>query len=527
MSYATIRGPKAKKSKYKSYLDKEESLARIEQILYPSIDILLGPLKVGDTYLRNRSSAHDLLGLEVGIKRSGKSSLLNWKIQGYIDRYGEDLVSIYVGHSIEDILGEFNEDTGKFHGGIIDGKPIQIIVIEDALTLLGKNIPPSTIKKFNQIFENARHQIKYRDEYNNKRGMIVFLLNIQDFYKLHIDARRAWGFIIYKSLVKNQTNLNEFRKQCPKKALEVLEDITERIAMHDPDNSFKNKNIVNFGYGKWGMFKSEWIAKDYTEKDGPWWVTPFTGIERNRSIDQQSDQNEIEVDEEGQGIDQDIDQAIEVIDKPRKSLPKRKYTSRQLTELLKGKIEYKQTKVTPLPMNILEAAFDEMKNNPQPKGPKSKYDPDVHWDTAYRWYVKAERVDYIAGEILGKSTSVITNSYEDSGHIQIVIEEQIGYAFEPVMADMWNHDHDWVYVTGWKRSDLIERSVINQELGIGLHGEVKVRTKNETPQLDWMSIEMKEHMLRGGSAILYKIVLLRRQGRLNHKIYEYKINYQE
>jgi len=460
-----IGGPRRKKKADSLWI--EDAQEEFENAFDLPAEMLFMPELDNDgNILTGRTRVFDKTLINCGKKASGKSEGINSWIQKRINFYGEENVGIHVGYDLFAILGDWNDQLGTFVGGVIGNEYVQIIVIEDALTLIGKDVSKDLKNKMTKVFQNARHLLRYSDENDNAVGLVIFVFNVQDYYLLHDSMRRDWDFVIRRTIPKNPYHSNRLKREMPAQGIKLLTFVTDSMRMNIMDQSYKSNSVVDFGAGRYGPLKYERVAINFTQKNGDYWVAPGTAIS-------------------GTTI-----------------------TSTELRKTITSKYEFLKIKEEPFPMQLLERTMMYGRDNPFPSGTRSKYRPEKHWQIAYDYLIKGSATGMIA-EDLGVTDQMIGNGYAQGGYIAIVVQEQMGYWIEPFIPE-YDPSIGWQVVTGQGQSDLKnEEAMASGILGIGLHGEIKTRRRKETPADSWVSTEMSDHIAVGGKALLYQIIIRR------------------
>lgn len=469
---------------------------QVTQILTPSEEVLFADKFTSDgEIVKNLSMAKILIIHIVGGMSSGKSILANYIIDLIKNKYGEERTNIRVSRDIFALIGKFDKDSQRFYGGAVTDQPIQVFVHDDALSQLGKNIKKSVIDSFDAIFNNTRHLVKYKDENGNKRGLIIVIFNSQDYYLLNRDVRGNWALLIYKTIMQNPQHYRDFKAQMPKKGMEILEKNTDKILHNDPDETFKNDNVVNFGYGRFGEFKSKMVQTNYCDENGPYWLNVFRGDIRD-------------------------DDYIEY------TSPRETITESSKTRITtSGEFKFTQVNDIPFPLDLLDEAFKYGKDTPFISGGKSKYKKKPHWYAVYDYLVKGVAAGIITENLGLSGDSMLTNGYSKGGYVAIVVEEQLGHWVEQFVAKFIK-DIDWNVITGQAKSDLKDDEAFrSNSLGYGIHGEIKCRRKRETPEKKWLSTEMISHMAQGGKGVLYQLIVRRNKGNPEPKLLTFEIQY--
>lgn len=421
--------------------------------------------------LRGRTRVFDKTLINSGKKGSGKSEWTNWFIQMIVDYYGQENVGVNVSYDLFSMLGEWDSSINSFSGGSIGNEFVQVVIIEDALTLVGKDTPKDIKNKMTKVFQNARHLLKYRDENDNAVGLVIFVFNVQDYFLLSDSMRRDWDFAVLRTIPKNPYHNNRLKRECPPEGIAILNKITNNMRMNVMDQSYKSNSVVDFGGGKYGHIRHNRVATNYTQKNGPYWINP-----------QKTKENV-------QGV-----RAVSV-------------DSSALRTTSGKKFEFLKTKEEPFPVELLEKAFLWGKDNPAPMGNGSKYKPDFHWQIANDYLVKGIATGMIA-EALGVTDQMIGNGYRQGGYIAIVVQEQLGYWIEQVIPEFIT-DIKWNLTAEQATSDLKDDAALNAPPGVGTHGEIKTRRRKETPEDEWISTEMEAHINAGGTALCYQVVVRR------------------
>ncbi|KKN83026.1 hypothetical protein LCGC14_0302880 [marine sediment metagenome] len=140
------------------------------------------------------------------------------------------------------------------------------------------------------------------------------------------------------------------------------------------------------------------------------------------------------------------------------------------------------------PLELLKKAMLYGRDNPFPSGTRSKYRPEKHWQIAYDYLIKRSTIEMIA-EDLGVTDQLIGNGYVEGGCIAIVLHEQMGHWVEPFIPD-YNPDYD----PNWQ--------------------EIKIRRRKEIPMKSWIGDKMVDHVMAGGEAILYQVIINRKTSRI-------------
>lgn len=494
MSLSNITRKKAKKTRLDLEWHKDLTKLWLDR-LFPPLEQIIGTKQHKD-----RSSAGEFLGFNMGEKGSAKTELTNWIIENGIKRYGEENVSVYVTKDLFAVIGVYIGQRQQHFGDILDDKPIQIVVHDDLLSQFGSDCTKEVRRLFAQTFHNTRHFIKHKDENGNKTGRIIWVFNAQDWYIIDINSRRNAHAVVYKSLPYNLNSVRLFRSEHPRQAYEILDDITEKLPLQLKDQAYKGTSYIKLGRKTCGIVKSTLTEENYCLEGGKYWV-PSTDLKMLLERADLAWQNQ----------------------QFKTNEPEATVTPLAITEKLeKGDIYFKTIYARPLPMEFLAEAFNYGYENPYPRKDKAKYKRSIHWQPTFDYLVKLKPASVIASE-LGISENNIWNDYESRGFIQIVRREQLGHWCETIIPK-FDKELKWQVIAGQFNSDLKNQEAIDAGVpGLGLHGEIKTREQKITPSLKDLSTEGKTHVRAGGLTYFYQIIIRRNRGKSAHEIIKYQI----
>lgn len=487
MSMSDIAEPYIPRKKTDQFWQGDVSDKVIRKIFPPMEDLMRVKKAPNGEPLTNLSDARIKIILIVSGMSGGKSKLVDYIISEGVREYGREKVNVRVSRDLFSLIGRFDKETQEFYGGNVSELPINIFVHDDALSQLGRDTKKGVIDTFDAIFNNTRHLVQYQDEYGNKKGLVVMIMNMQDLHTLHVSARKNYTMIIYKTMVKNEQNYDQFAAKIPKKGLQILEYNTSMLDDEDPDESWKSKNVVYFGHKKWGEFNSKLVAEAWCYDGSPYWA----GMLQDRNVQPKE----------------------EVVEVP------------QIRETSSGGFTFAEIKNEEVPLDILKEAWEYGKDHPYIQAGRAKYREDPHWYATYDYFINEKSAGVICEGLGLEGDTMLTNGYSKGGYVAIVIREQIGHWIEIIIPKLIK-DIKWNVVTGQGMSDLKDdRAFQAQRVGVGIHGEIKTRRKKETPNDEWLSTEMKRHMKMSGKGYLYQLVIRRKKEKTHPILYTYEVSY--
>ncbi len=533
MSYAFVPRPSKENMKSENWIGNElrykgrimTSTEFLLNTIFPPLHEIIGLDKVAyidekgkKRYKKDRPETLLRQVHIIGGMGAGKSEDANSIVHEAIDRYGKKRVNIMVSRNLFHLIGNYNPQDNTFTGDRLDNKPIQIIIVDDALSSLAKE---STAKKhLPQILFNIRHLAKYKDRYNNKRGLIVLVFTYQRFFELNISAREHVHAFIFKSaLVKKDKS--QLKGMLPPEAMQILQNKgASQLLQATPDRTGVF-TMPNHGYIS-GIWDIPMRPNPYYLKPGSkYYYETAKGSGNSIEMDDEEEEMKSESGSDSTGFkDAEIQLDSEILERIKMKYPNLKDLTITKLKEFQNCIAFNVIIEDIFPIDLLEFAFEWGKRN---YSQSKKYDPSKHWEAAYRYLVKGESAGTIAEYFGLTSDSPLTNSYAKGGWIAIVITEQIGYWIEQAIPRL-DPEIGWRVVAGTGYSDLMdEEAWESKRYGIGSHGEVKARRRKETPAPEWISNQMVKHLLRGGKAYLYQVIIRRENQQPKPKYVKYRV----